>query len=1011
MLRHILTMVTSRFFLLQTRLLLVYYCCIASFAIVVAVQTSDVSTDESALLSLKASITIEGQNMIFTDWSTNNICNWAGVTCGASHRRVEVLDLSYFGLSGTIPAELGNLSFLVDLDFTNNSFQGPLPQELSRLHRLKFLSFGLNNFGGTIPSWFGSLSKLQTLDLYGNQFSGSMPAAIFNLSALQVIDLKNNNLSGTIPHGVGDLPNLQILSLMGNNLNGLVPSTIFNMSTIRVISISSNNLSGSFPTNIGLGFPNIQEFYASSNKLSGVIPKSISNASKLTGLDLGGNSFYGSIPSSLCASPNLERLVLESNNLTIDKFTPEVNILSCLATLTKLRKLWLSDNPLNAMLPFSLGNLSTSLEYMILRNCNMSGKIPNDIGNLSSLIFLDFGLNELSGSIPTTIGRLQKLQVFNLSNNILQGYVPDELCQLKNLGDLLLQGNQLSGSIPSCLGDLNASLRILSLGSNLLTSTIPSTLWRLTYILHLDLSSNSLSGLLSEELGNLKVVTDIYLSNNHFSGSIPISIGFRTDLVILNLANNSLEGSIPDTFIGCPSLEFLDLSKNNLSGVIPKSLQSLLYLRYLNLSINRLHGEIPEGGAFEHLSYESIFSNGELCGSPHLQVPLCPSSTRSTPLCQNRCITILKCIIPGIPLAILIVAFIWRLILHRKRNAKAAKVTTLLPPQPLWRRVSYKELRRATYGFAETNLLGTGGLGSVYRGTLSDGILVAIKVFNVQLEEALTSFDMECKMLSTIRHRNLIKIISCCIDIDFRALVLGYMPNGSLEKWLYSDNFSLSILQRLNILIDVALALEYLHHGYETTIVHCDLKPSNILLDDDMVAHVADFGIAKLLGGGGSMSQTTTLATIGYMAPEYGMGGIVSRRGDVYSFGIILMETFTKRKPTDDMFVGQMNLKQWVANSLLSDAIVEVVDSNLIGTQEEDEDFVSKRYCLSCIMNLAMACCEESPENRMNIQDALSTLNKIKKKFLKDTAGGMLPNVLLFSRRSIEEFYSIFHGF
>ncbi|PRQ32049.1 putative protein kinase RLK-Pelle-LRR-XII-1 family [Rosa chinensis] len=172
---------------------------------------------------------------------------------------------------------------------------------------------------------------------------------------------------------------------------------------------------------------------------------------------------------------------------------------------------------------------------------------------------------------------------------------------------------------------------------------------------------------------------------------------------------------------------------------------------------------------------------------------------------------------------------------------------------------------------------------------MSDGMEVAIKVFNLQLEGAFASFDTECEILSNIRHRNLIKVISCCSQIDFKALVLNYMPNGSLDKWSYFQNFSLNILQRLNILIDVALALEYLHHGYETPIVHCDLKPSNILLDDDMGAHVADFGIAKRLGGGDSMTRTMTLATIGYMAPEYGMEGMVTRRGDVYSFGIVVM--------------------------------------------------------------------------------------------------------------------------
>lgn len=162
-----------------------------------AAQTN-ISTDQSALLALKASITSDPQNKISTNWSTTTpVCNWAGVTCGARHYRVTVLNISYFDLAGTIPSELGNLSFLIVLDFKNNSFHGSLPQELARLRRLKFISFRFSNFMGIIPSWFGSLSKLQTFDLYGNQFSGNIPAAIFNLSALKVINLSYNQLSGT----------------------------------------------------------------------------------------------------------------------------------------------------------------------------------------------------------------------------------------------------------------------------------------------------------------------------------------------------------------------------------------------------------------------------------------------------------------------------------------------------------------------------------------------------------------------------------------------------------------------------------------------------------------------------------------------------------------------------------------------------------------------------------------------------------------------------------------------
>ena len=183
---------------------------------------------------------------------------------------------------------------------------------------------------------------------------------------------------------------------------------------------------------------------------------------------------------------------------------------------------------------------------------------------------------------------------------------------------------------------------------------------------------------------------------------------------------------------------------------------------------------------------------------------------------------------------IFLVAFVSIFILHRKRKVEVATEATVLP-QSLWRRVSHLELLRATNGFNDSNLLGSKGFGSVYKGTLSGGINVAVKIFDLQLEGAFKSFERESETLSNIRHRNLIKIIGFCSQLDFKALVLNYMPNGSLEKWLYSQNSSFNILKRLNIMVDVALALEYLHHGYYSVpIVHCDMKPSNILLDDDM---------------------------------------------------------------------------------------------------------------------------------------------------------------------------------
>ncbi|KAL7242009.1 hypothetical protein ACSBR1_014574 [Camellia fascicularis] len=192
----------------------------------------------------------------------------------------------------------------------------------------------------------------------------------------------------------------------------------------------------------------------------------------------------------------------------------------------------------------------------------------------------------------------------------------------------------------------------------------------------------------------------------------------------------------------------------------------------------------------------------------------------------------------------------------------------------------------------------------------------------------------ECEILCNIRHRNLNKVITSCSTLDFKALILEYMPNGTLEKWLYSHNYFLDMLQRMDIMIDVACTLEYVHYGYSVPVAHCDLKPSNVLLDDDMIAHVSDFGTAKLLGVGESIAQTRTIATFGYIAPEYGLEGLVSTKCDVYSYGIMLMETFIRIKPTDARFDRGLSLKCWVVDEL-PNAIVQVLDANLLRQDTE----------------------------------------------------------------------------
>ncbi|KAL2479998.1 putative LRR receptor-like serine/threonine-protein kinase [Abeliophyllum distichum] len=858
---------------------------------------------------------------------------------------LKTLYLQYNRLTGLIPLTIFNISTLEHLGFTGNNLSGNLPVDICHgLPRLKGLYLSSNELDGEIPSNISECSQLQHLSLSVNKFRGSIPSEIGSIRTLQILYLNSNDLSGSIPPELGNLENLVKLSIVNNFLTGPIPASIFNISSLQYINVARNNLYGSLDLLVlGYELPNLEELYLNSNNFHGRIPNSIANSSKLTEINLAYNNFISE--------------------------SPELSFVTSFTKCRYLINLAFGDNPLNGILPVSVGNLSTSLQYLYAYNCDLWGSIPKDIGNLSSLILLSLFGNQLTGSIPTSVVDLQKLQGLYLYNNKIRGSIPVTLCEHRNLNTLHLSQNLITGAIPDCIGNIT-TLRLLYIDANRFTSSIPASLWLRNDLLELNLSSNFLSGSLPREIGNLKVAILIDLSVNRFSGSIPSTIGDLQSLINLSIAHNTLQGSIPESMDKLVSMERLDLSYNNLSGNIPKSFEALRYLTYLDVSFNDLSGEVPTGGRFKNFSSQSFMSNEGLCGDPIYGLPPCHTTGPKRRNLKLRVVFVLLGIIVLITIAMALAYAVGR---FRRKNL--VENTTDFAPRTTLSRVSYYELMLATQGYSENHLLGSGSFGSVYRGTLNDGTDVAVKVFDLQNQNAFKSFDVECEVLRNLRHRNLCKVISTCSNQDFKALVLEYMSNGSLEKWLYSDDCLLDILQRIHIMIDVACALEYLHYGYSTYIVHCDLKPSNVLLDEDMVAHLSDFGIAKLLGEGESNAHTTTMGTLGYIAPEYGLEGSVSIRCDVYSYGIMLMEVFTRTKPSSEIFSGELSLRSWI-NDSMPNAITRIIDSNLLAPEEED--YTEKLKCLSSIMELALNCSMENANERVNMKDVVVALKKIR---------------------------------
>ncbi|TQD79497.1 hypothetical protein C1H46_034961 [Malus baccata] len=1003
-------------------------------------------SDRLALLDFKKRIT-EDPLSVMSSWNHSiHFCSWVGITCHRATQRVLILDLEDKQLVGSIPPSIGNLTRLIEISLGSNKFHGEIPQELSRLRTLESLNMSINSLGGKIPTNMSHCTQLRVFDLDSNKIIGSIPHQLSSWLSLTVLHLRSNNLSGTIPGWIGNfsslwslrlgrnnfqgsIPNelghittLKIFAVGENNLSGMLPSSIYNISSIYKFSVPMNQLHGELPPNLGILLPNLVVFLCDINNFTGNIPVSLSNASRLQEIDFAINDFTGTIPGeSLGSLRSLIWLNFFDNRLGNGKLG-DMSFLNFLTNCTSLQYLGLNYNHFGGEIPRSIANLSTQLQFLYLGVNLLHGSLPNGIGNLINLNELTADFNYVAGVVPEEIGKLEKIKLLYLNDNKFSGPIPSSLGNMTSLIELHMERNSFEGSLPPSLGKCQ-NLLLLSLYDNNLTGTIPKKLMELsTLSISLDLSENYLTGSLPSEVGNLVHLTMLNVSNNKLSSAIPSTLGSCTSLEGLYLDDNKFEGTIPQSFKDLKGLEKLDISSNNLSGQIPKFIGKLGALKYLNISYNDFEGELPKEGIFSNVSGVSVLGNHRLCGGiPQLHLPACLKNKHHS----SRGLLSPKVVIPiSCSLAFIIALscfFGARSMLKKSRDG----LVTSRSYKDWKLGVSYSQLVESTNGFSMDNLIGSGSFGSVYKGVIpSDGTLVAVKVLNLQQQGASKSFNDECKALRSVRHRNLLKIITACSSIDnhgrdFKSLVFEFMPNGSLDSWLHprdeeqSPSKRLNFMQRLNIAIDVASALDYLHNHCETSIVHCDLKPSNVLLDEDMVAHVGDFGLARFLleaSNDHSLSQTMSSqlkGSVGYIPPEYGLGGQVSILGDVYSYGILLLEMFTGKTPTDDMFIEGLSIYKFAAMAL-PDHVMDVVDPSLLLDLEVDGSVNDGNYerttlprrnnrgvvkakkveeCLFAVMQIGLSCCAGSPRERMLLNMVVGKMSAIRDSYLKVQEG------------------------
>ncbi|XP_043708316.1 MDIS1-interacting receptor like kinase 2-like isoform X2 [Telopea speciosissima] len=805
------------------------------------------------------------------------------------------------------------------------------------LTSLQFLYLGSNHLSGSIPSGIGKMNHLIELDLGYNNLSGSIPPSLGDLYNLSILSLSVNALSGSIPVEIENLKNLTELYMYSNSLTGSIPSTFGNLTKLTMLYLYQNNLFGSIPLTFG-NLTKLTYLSLLENQLSGIIPTSIGDLKNIVQLEIGDNNFFGNLPQQLCIGGSLSYFTAYNNNFT-------GSISKGLRNCTSFVRLRLENNRLKGNISEVFGSLP-HLSYIDLSNNKFYGEISSNWGKCPNLTSLRMSRNEITGKIPSELGKSSLLQRLDLSSNHLIGEIPKELWKIETLSSLNLSHNQLSGSLPLEIG-------------------------KLSNLEDLDLSANNLTGPIPVQLGNCFKMIYLHLGMNKFNGSIPKQIGNLISLQrLMDLSHNQLLGEIPSQIGQLHSLETLNLSHNMLSGPIPLSLEEMLSLTSIDISYNELEGPIPKIKAFEDAPREAFTNNKALCGNAAKGLPSCNSSIiekRNTGKKKHMFISyILLPILSAMLLLSILIGIAW--VFQRKSKKKIEMGQTGIDQGDLFAicnydgRIVYENIIEATENFDDRHCIGSGGFGSVYKATLSTGQVVAVKKLHTLQEDAdmvnKIHFTNEVRALTEIRHRNIVKFYGFCSHVRHSFLVYEYLERGSLVKILgdVERATELDWIRRISVIKGVANALSYMHHDCSPPIIHRDISSSNILLDLEYEAHVSDFGIARLLMPDSS-NWTSLAGTYGYLAPEFAYTMRVTEKCDVYSFGVLTIETLMGRHP------GEL-LSSLSESSLASSSAVQTMMLKDVLDLRLPPPLPEVYGAMVSIMKMAFTCLNVNPQSR-----------------------------------------------